>query len=121
MKVKIKRENRIKRHRRVRAKIRGTSERPRVAVFKSNQYVYAQVIDDETGKTLVSVSNYGGKKSKTKTKSKKSEEAAKVGEALAEKMKGIGVVEAVFDRGGFKFHGRVKALADGLKKGGIKI
>ena len=95
MKVKIKRENRIKRHRRVRAKIRGTSERPRVAVFKSNQYVYAQVIDDETGKTLVSVSNYGGKKSKTKTKSKKSEEAAKVGEALAEKMKGIGVVEAV--------------------------
>jgi len=121
MKPKAKRQHRLDRHKRVRAKIQGSSKRPRVAVFKSNQYVYAQVIDDETGKTLVSVSNYGGKKSKTKTKSKKSEEAARVGEALAEKMKGIGVAEAVFDRGGFKFHGRVKALADGLKKGGIKI
>src|SRR3989338_2171090 len=87
MKPKAKRQHRLDRHKRVRAKIQGFLKRPRVAVFKSNQYVYAQVIDDETGKTLVSVSNYGGKKSKTKTKSKKSEEAARVGEALAEKMK----------------------------------
>lgn len=121
MKPKAKRQHRLSRHKRVRAKIKGSSKRPRVAVFKSNQYVYAQVIDDETGKTLASVSNYGGKKSKTKTKAKKSDEAFSVGESLAEKMKGTGISEAVFDRGGFKFHGRIKAVADGLKKGGIKI
>ena len=113
--------NRQRRHKRVRAKIFGTKERPRVAVFKSNQYIYAQVIDDKAGKTLASVSNYGGKKSKVKTKTKKSEDASKIGEALAGKMKKIGITEAVFDRGGFKFHGRVKAIADGLKKGGIKL
>ena len=121
MKPKAKRQHRLDRHKRVRAKIKGSAKKPRVAVFKSNQYVYAQVIDDEAGKTLVSVSNYGGKKSKTKTKDKKSEGASKVGEALAEKLKKAGISEAVFDRGGFKFHGRVKALAEGLRKGGIKI
>ncbi len=121
MKVKSKQQHRIIRHRRVRAKIIGTKERPRVAVFKSNKYIYAQVINDETSKTLASVSNYGGKKTKAKTKDKKAEAASKVGEALAEKMKKAGITEAVFDRGGFKFHGRVKAVADGLKKGGIKI
>jgi len=129
MKVKSKQQHRIIRHRRVRAKIIGTKERPRVAVFKSNKYIYAQVINDETSKTLASVSNYGGKKTKAKTKvdstgsprANKSEGASKVGEALAEKMKKAGITEAVFDRGGFKFHGRVKAVADGLKKGGIKI
>ena len=129
MKPKAKRQHRLDRHKRVRAKIKGSSKRPRVAVFKSNQYIYAQVIDDEVGKTLASVSNYGGKKSKTKTKvdstgsprAKKSEGASKAGEALAEKMKGIGITEVVFDRGGFKFHGRIKAVAEGLKKGGIKI
>lgn len=121
MKPKAKRQHRLNRHKRVRAKIIGTKDRPRVAVFKSNQYIYAQVIDDEAGKTLASVSNYGGKKSKVKTKDTKSEVASKVGEALAEKMKKAGITEAVFDRGGFKFHGRVRALAEGLKKGGIKI
>ena len=121
MKPQAKRQHRLSRHKRVRAKITGTSKRPRVAVFKSNQYVYTQVIDDKTGKTLASVSDYGGKKSKSKIKDKKTEGASRVGEALAEKMKKAGIVEAVFDRGGFKFHGRVKAVADGLKKGGIKI
>ena len=130
MKPKAKRQHRLSRHKRVRAKITGTSKRPRVAVFKSNQYIYTQVIDDKAGKTLVSISNYGGKpssraqaegKAKTKTKDKKSGEASKVGEALAEKMKKMGITDAVFDRGGFKFHGRVKALAEGLRKGGIKI
>jgi len=121
MKVKSKQQYKIIRHRRIRAKITGTKERPRVAVFKSNQYIYAQVIDDKAGKTLASASNYGGKKTKTKTKDKKSEGASKVGEALAEKMKKTGITEAVFDRGGFKFHGRVKAVAEGLRKGGIKI
>ena len=121
MKPKAKRQHRINRHKRVRARVQGSSKRPRIAVFKSNQYIYAQVIDDETGKTLASMSNYGGKKSKPKTKDKKSEEASRVGESLAEKIKKMGVTEAVFDRGGFKFHGRIKAVADGLKKGGIKI
>lgn len=116
MNRKSKQQYRTIRHRRVRAKIMGTKERPRIAVFKSNQYIYVQVIDDEAGKTLIGVSDYG-----VKTKSKKSDAAYKVGETLAENMKGIGIVEAVFDRGGFKFHGRVKAVADGLKKGGIKI
>lgn len=120
-KNKAKQSNRIKRHNRVRAKVEGSAKRPRVAVFKSNQYIYAQVIDDESGKTLMNVSDYGGKKSKTKTKDKKSEVALKMGEVLAEKMKKAGLTEAVFDRGGFKFHGRIKAMAEGLKKGGIKI
>lgn len=121
MKSKAKRQHRLDRHKRVRAKIQGSHLRPRIAVFKSNRYIYAQVIDDEAGKTLVSVSNYSGKKSKTKTKTKKSEGASKVGEVLAEKMNGMGITNAVFDRGGFKFHGRIKAVADGLRKGGIKI
>ncbi len=120
MKLQAKRQHRISRHKRVRAKIQGSSKRPRVAVFKSNQYIYTQVIDDEAGKTLVSVSNYGGKKAKA-SKEKKSDSASKVGETLAGKMTKMGISEAVFDRGGFKFHGRVKAVADGLKKGGIKI
>ncbi len=130
MKPQAKRQHRLSRHKRVRAKIQGSSKKPRVAVFKSNRYVYAQVIDDQAGKTLVSVSNYGGKpssrtqaegKSKAKSKSTKSEESSKIGELLAIKMKEKGVAEAVFDRGGFKFHGRIKAVAEGLRKGGIKI
>ncbi len=121
MKPKEKRQHRITRHKRVRAKIEGTSKRPRVAVFKSNQHTYVQVIDDVLGKTLLSVSDYSGKKSKTKIKTNKSQGALKVGEVLAEKMKEKGIDKAIFDRGGFKFHGRVKAVADGLKNGGIKI
>ena len=122
-KNKAKQSNRIKRHNRVTAKIQGSLKRPRVAVFKSNQYIYAQVIDDKVGKTLMSISDYGGKKAKTKTKTKdkKSEVAFKMGELLAEKMKKEGITEVVFDRGGFKFHGRIKSVADGLIKGGVKI
>lgn len=122
-KNKAKQSNRIKRHNRVTAKVQGSLKRPRVAVFKSNQYIYAQVIDDKVGKTLMSVSDYGGKKAKakTKTKDKKSEVAFKMGELLAEKMKKEGITEVVFDRGGFKFHGRIKSVADGLIKGGVKI
>ena len=110
-----KKLNRSRRHRKVRAKISGTSSRPRIAVFKSNQYIYAQVVDDESGKTLLSVSDMEVKKGK------KSEKALKIGEALAAQMKEKGLLEAVFDRGGFKFHGRVKSVADGLRSGGIKF
>ena len=107
--------NRARRHSRVRAKITGTKNRPRVAVFKSNQYIYVQVIDDESGKTLLSIYDI-----KTK-KGRKSDKASEIGKSLASKMKEKGLAEAVFDRGGFKFHGRIKALAEGLRKGGVKF
>ncbi|MBI2068948.1 MAG: 50S ribosomal protein L18 [Candidatus Yanofskybacteria bacterium] len=115
MDIKKKQENRIRRHAKVRAKISGSAKRPRISVFKSNQYIYAQVVDDESGKTLLSVSDMEVKMGK------KSEKALKIGETLAARMKEKNLLEAVFDRGGFKFHGRVKSVADGLRKGGIKF
>jgi|SRR3989344_4512455 len=119
MDTKKKQENRIRRHSRVRAKIMGTKERPRVAVFKSNKNVFVQFIDDTTGKTILSSKIVSA--TKDKTKETKTDKAGSVGEMLAEKAKELGISEAVFDRGGFKFHGRIKAVADGLKKGGIKM
>ena len=119
MNTKKKQLNRKRRHSRVRAKIIGTKERPRVAVFKSNKHVFVQFIDDTTGKTILSSKIISAKKSKIKgTKTLK---ANSIGEMLAEKAKEFGIKEAVFDRGGFKFHGRVKAVAEGLRNGGIKI
>lgn len=121
-KSSTKKELRIKRHKRVRSIITGTAARPRVSVFKSNKYIFAQVIDDEHRKTILSASDMISKnKPKEKTKAKKSERAHKVGEALAVKMQEKNIKDAVFDRGGFKYHGRIKSLADGLRKGGIKI
>ena len=95
--------------------VRGTNERPRIFVFRSNKYMYAQVIDDEKRKTLFSISDF-------KIKSgNKTEKALKIGESLADQMKEKKMFEAVFDRGGFKFHGRVSAVAKGLRSGGIKF
>ncbi|MEK7076397.1 MAG: 50S ribosomal protein L18 [Patescibacteria group bacterium] len=119
MKPKAKRQHRLSRHKRVRAKITGTSKRPRVAVFKSNRHIFVQFIDDTTGKTILSSKIVSEKKSKMK--GTKTAKANSIGEMLAEKAKEAGITEAVFDRGGFKFHGRVKAVAEGLRKGGIKI
>ncbi len=113
--IKKKRADRIKRHKRVRAKIIGTKEVPRVSVFRSAKHIYAQVIDDASGKTLLFSSDDALKES---NKIKKS---LKAGELLGETMKGKGILKAVFDRGGFKYHGRVKALADGLRNAGIKF
>ena len=115
-----KNSRRFSRHRRVRAVVTGTAARPRVAIFKSNRFTYAQVIDDATGTTLVSASDYAGKKTKP-GKGTKSEKATAAGQRLAVAMKAKGITLAVFDRGGFKYHGRVKALADGLREGGITI
>ncbi len=115
-----KNSRRQSRHGRVRSKISGTSERPRIAVYKSNRFTYAQVIDDQTGKTLVSSSDYAGKKGK-RAKGGKIDKALEIGQSLAAAMKQKGITEAVFDRGGFKYHGRVKALAEGLRTGGIKF
>ena len=112
------RSQRIKRHKRVRAKISGTPERPRLNVFRSNTNIYAQIIDDVNGKTLVSASSmekgFEGKGSDC-------EAAKKVGEAIAERAKAKGIEAVVFDRGGYLYHGRVKALAEGAREGGLNF
>lgn len=120
MKSSRKQLKKARRHKRIRATVIGTAARPRVAVFKSNKFIYAQVIDDAAGKTIVGLSDYKSKKTKP-AKGKKTERATSIGTELAEMMKAKGIATAVFDRGGFAYHGRVKALAEGLRAGGIKI
>jgi large subunit ribosomal protein L18 len=112
------REARIRRHRRVRGKVSGTAERPRLAVFRSNKGIYAQLIDDEAGRTLASASWAHLPKS---FKGNKSEQAAEVGKLLAKNAKKAKIEGVVFDRGGYLFHGRVKALADGAREGGLSF
>ncbi len=119
MKPKIKRQKRIQRHKKIRAKIKGTIECPRLCVFRSLKHIYAQLIDDEKGKTLLSVSDQEIKKSKTKDK--KVVLAYQVGKLIAEKALKKKIKKVVFDRGGFIFHGRVKAIADGAREGGLKF
>jgi large subunit ribosomal protein L18 len=117
MSVMTKREARLRRHRRVRAKVSGTAERPRLVVFRSNRGIFAQLVDDESGRTLASASWTAlGKGDGSKT-----EQAAEVGKALAAAAKAAGVERAVFDRGGYLFHGRVKALAEGAREGGLQF
>jgi large subunit ribosomal protein L18 len=106
---------RLKRRRRVRAKVRGSAERPRISVFRSNRGIFAQVIDDEAGRTLASVSWI---ESDLRTL-KPMEQASRAGALLAERAKAAGVESVVFDRGGYRYHGRVKALADGAREGGL--
>lgn len=118
MKVKlIKRLKRIARHKRIRKKIKGTKDRPRLCVFRSNNHIYAQIINDEIGQTLVSASDFD-LKGKNKTKKEK---AYEVGKILAEKAKKVKITKIVFDRNGFKFHGRVRALAEGAREEGLKF
>ena len=116
---KNKKIHRISRHKRVRAKLFGTAQRPRISIFKSNRHIFAQVIDDDKGKTIVSGSDVDLNQKASKVK--KTESALRVGETLAAQILEKGIKAAVFDRGGFKYHGRIKALADGLQKSGIKI
>lgn len=108
-------ERRIKIKFRIRKSVNGTAERPRLSVFRSNKQIYAQVINDLTGNTLASASSLGLEKMV------KSEQAEKVGEMIAEKAKAVGVESVVFDRNGYLYHGRVKELADGARKGGLKF
>jgi large subunit ribosomal protein L18 len=112
------REARLRRHRRVRGKVRGTAERPRLAVFRSNRGIFAQLVDDDAGKTVAAASWVGLPKS---FKGDKSEQAAEVGKVLADAAKKAGVEAVVFDRGGYLFHGRVKALAEGAREGGLSF
>ncbi len=114
-------EARASRHVRVRKNLTGTSERPRLNVFRSATRIYAQVIDDATGHTLASASSVD-KELREKVKGmKKSEQAKLVGQTVAERAKGKGVTAVVFDRGGFRYMGRVKALADGAREGGLQF
>jgi len=113
---KIKNQLRQRRKTRVRSKIFGTAQKPRLSVFRSLRHLYIQLIDDNAGKTLVSV-----KDSEVNEKGKKSEVAFKAGEVMAQKAAKIGIKEIIFDRNSYKYHGRVKAIADGIRKGGLKF
>lgn len=113
MVTKQERRNKIKT--RIRGKVSGTAERPRMTVFRSNKQIYVQLVDDSEGKTLVSASSKGMEEGS------KTELAAKVGQAIAEKALAAGITEVVFDRNGYLFHGRVKSLADAARNGGLKF
>ena len=106
---------RQRRHNRIRAKLSGTAERPRVCVFKSNRHLFVQAVDDVAGKTLAS------NKPTKPIKGTKTDAAKAIGLALAKAMQGQGITKAVFDIGGYKYHGRVKAIAEGLREGGIAV
>lgn len=139
--MKTKQEKRISRHKRIRAKISGTAEVPRLSVFRSNKHIYAQLINDQKGHTILSANDLELKKSerphhpfaKAKpNKKKKSKETKKplsgkvalayqVGKLIAKKAKKQGIKKVVFDRGGYKYHGRVKALAEGAREAGLEF
>lgn len=117
MTVKTPQARRLSRRRRVRAKVHGTAERPRISVFRSNRGISAQLIDDEAGRTLAAVAWTEAELREMKP----TEQAKKAGELLADRAKALGVTAAVFDRGGYQFHGRVQALADGAREGGLSF
>jgi len=115
MDAKTRRESRMRRHARVRKKVRGEADRPRLAVFRSNRHIYAQLIDDRQAVTLVAAND-------AEVKGESPIERAKaVGELIASRAKDAGIETAVFDRGGRQYHGRVAALADGAREGGLQI
>ena len=117
MTVKTKPQARLRRRRRVRAKVRGTAERPRLSVFRSNRGIGAQLIDDVAGRTVAAVNWTEGDLKELKSM----DQAKKAGELLAERGKAAGVETVVFDRGGYRYHGRVKALADGAREAGLRF
>lgn len=138
MSVKRYKNKREKRHLRMRWKVKGIAERPRLSVFRSNRHIYAQLIDDERGRTLVSASDpeiaEGAEKSaegaeetpirrsqRTPLRSPRLQVAYEVGKLIAEKALEKGIKKVVFDRGGYKYHGRVKALAEGAREGGLEF
>ncbi|PJE69788.1 MAG: 50S ribosomal protein L18 [Candidatus Staskawiczbacteria bacterium CG10_big_fil_rev_8_21_14_0_10_38_10] len=135
MKKNIKQERRKRRHQKIRVKIKGTKKRPRLCVFRSAKHIYAQLIDDEKGQTIITASDLELKQTKTRSvkaaktpadKEKKElsgklKVAYEVGKLTAEKAAKEKIENAVFDRGGFVYHGRIKALAEGVRDGGLKI
>ena len=117
MTVKTRPQSRLRRRRRVRAKVRGTADRPRLSVFRSNRGIGAQLIDDVAGHTVAAVNWTEGDLKGLKP----IEQASKAGQLLAERAKAAGVDAAVFDRGGYRYHGKVKAFADGVREGGLTV
>ena len=118
MPAMVRRSRAIKRevrHLRVRNKVTGTPERPRLVVFRSLKHIYAQIVDDTQMRTMMTVSDLNIEKGK------KAERAAEVGKLIAEKAKAAGVTRVVFDRAGYRYHGRIKAVADGARKGGLEF
>ena len=115
MTVVTKDQRRLRRRRRVRARVSGTAERPRLSVFRSNKGIFAQLIDDTEGKTLAAVNWIEPELRKLTA----TDQAKKAGELLADRAKAAGVETCVFDRGGYQYHGRVKALAEGAREGGL--
>ena len=113
------RELRLRRHRRVRKKVRGTADRPRLAVFRSNNHITAQVIDDVAGRTLAAASTTEADLRSGATGNR--DAAKKIGTLVAERAKAAGVTQVVFDRGGFQYHGRVAAVADGAREAGLEL
>jgi large subunit ribosomal protein L18 len=118
--AKKKRDDRIRRHRRLRKKVQGSAARPRLAVYRSNRHIHAQIIDDVAGRTLVAASTIEASLAGGGTTSN-AEAAKRVGTALAERARAAGVNEVVFDRGGFIYHGRVAALADAAREAGLQF
>jgi large subunit ribosomal protein L18 len=115
MRPDVKREMRVRRHRRVRKHVSGTAQRPRLAIYRSNRHIYAQLVDDHSAVTVAAASDLatGG--------GNKIERAKQVGQAIAERARAAGIEQAVFDRGGRLYHGRVKAVAEGAREGGLSI
>jgi len=121
-------EGRTRRHTRVREKVRGSAARPRLAVFRSLTHIYAQLVDDDAGTTLVAASSLDVRTrpaspaaSEPKSEGKRTDTAKNVGTLLGDRAKQKGVTEVVFDRGGYRYHGRVKALAEGVRAAGVKL
>jgi large subunit ribosomal protein L18 len=117
MTVTTKPQQRLRRRKRVRSKITGSAERPRLSVFRSNRGVFAQLVDDRSGKTIAAVNWIEADLRKLAPM----DQATKVGSLLADRAKDAGVTSCVFDRGGYRYHGRVKALAEGAREGGLKF
>ena len=116
--MSVKQEKRARRHKKIRQNIHGTHDRPRLCVFRSNQHIYAQLVDDDKAKVLAQVSDIN---LKVKKGEKKSDVAKEVGKLMAKKAIESKIEKVVFDRGGTLFHGRIKALADGAREGGLKF
>ena len=121
MAAKSRNKARLRRHRRVRKKISGTIQKPRLNVYRSLSEIYAQLIDDEAGHTIISASSIDTDLRKDIQGLNKRDQAKKVGEALAKRAIGSGVEQVIFDRGGYRYMGRVKALAEGAREGGLKF